>query len=157
MLCKELICRCSCNIYACWPSSTATNTAVVQACILVECCCKKGTCLTVATQSVCPSSFCHSILHCCWHCASLAAIPAGMVSHYQPCLLVWCLTIGCACSCGVTLNAMHSSVVLHYQPCLLVWCFIIGHAFWCGTSQSGMPVCVVPHYRSCLLVWCLTV
>ena len=27
-----------------------------------------------------------------WCCASLSAIPAGVVSHYQLCLLVWCLT-----------------------------------------------------------------
>ena len=124
-----------------------------------------GTCWTVATLSACLSSFCHSMLHLCWLCASLAAKPTGMVSHYQLCLLVlcltishaWCLNVGRASSSGVSLNAMHSSDVVHYQPCLLVWCFIIGYAFWCGTSQSVMNVCVVPHYRSCLLVWCLTV
>ena len=151
MLCRELLCRCSCNIYACWPRFTATNTAAVQAYLLVECAAR----WVLATLSACLSSFCHSMLHLCWLCASLAAIPASMVSHHQPYLMVWCRTIGHACSCGVSLNAMHSSIVLHYQPCLLVWCFIIGHAFWCGTSQSSMPVCVVPHYRSYLLVWYL--
>ena len=35
--------------------------------------------------------------------ATLSAIPAGMVSHYQPCLLVWCLTISSACWCGASL------------------------------------------------------
>ena len=127
MPCRELLCRCSCNIYACWPSVTVTNTAAVQTCLLVEYCCKMDTCWTVDTQSACLLAFWHSILHVCWHCASLSlsAIPAGMMSHYQPCLLVW-------------------------------W-IIIGHAFWFGTSLSAMPVGVVPHYRSCLLVWCLTV
>ena len=94
--CRELLYRCSCNIYACWPSVTVTNTAAVQTCLLVECCCKMDTCWTVTTQSACLLTFCHSILHVCWWCASLSAIPArpaGMVSHYQPCPLVWCLTI----------------------------------------------------------------
>ena len=100
MPCRELLCRCSCNIYACWPSVTVTNTAAVQTCLLVECCCKRDACWTVATQSACLLTFCHSILHVSWHCASLSAIPAGMVSHYQPCLLVWCLTISLACGCG---------------------------------------------------------
>ena len=27
--CRELLCRCSCNIYACWPSVTITNIAAV--------------------------------------------------------------------------------------------------------------------------------
>ena len=38
-----------------------------------------------------------------WRCASISAIPAGMVSHYQLCLLVWCLTISHACLCGASL------------------------------------------------------
>ena len=94
---RELLYRCSCNIFSCWPSVTVTNTAVVQACLLVECCCKLDACWTVATQSACLLTFCHSILHVCWLCASLSVIPAGMMSHYQPCLLVWCLTISRAC------------------------------------------------------------
>ena len=102
MPCRELLCRCSCNIYACWPSVTTTNTAAAQTCLLVECCCKMGACWTVDTQSACMSTFCHSILPVCWRCASLS-IPAGMVSHYQPRLLVWCLTISCACWCGASL------------------------------------------------------
>ena len=172
MPCKKLLCRCSYDIYACWPGVIATNTAAVETCLLVECCCKMGTWWTVATQSACRSSFWNSILHLWWHCASLADIPAGVVSHYQSCLLVWCLllallvcvvsyyqqcllvwglTIDHACLCGVSIKAMHSSVVLHYQPCLLMWCIVIRHAFWCGTSLSAMPMCVVAHYRTCLL------
>ena len=100
---RELLCRCSCNIYACWPSITVTNTAAVRTCLLVECCCKSDACWTVATQSACLLTFCHSILHVSWRCASLSAIPAGMVSHYQPYLLVWYLTISRACGCGESL------------------------------------------------------
>ena len=94
---RKLPCRCSCNTYVYWPSVTVTNTAAVQTCLLVECCCKVDACWTVATLSACLLTFCHSILHVCWRCASLSAIPACMVSHYQPCLLVWCLTISRAC------------------------------------------------------------
>ena len=121
--CRDLLCRCSCNILpvnACWPIVTATNTAAVQTCLLVECCCKMDACWTGATQSACLTIFCHPVLHVSWRCASLSDIPAGMVSNYQPCLLVWCV--------------------------------IICHAFWCGASLSAMPDGVVSLYRSCLLV-----
>ena len=102
MRCRELLCRCSCSIYACWPSVTVTNTAAVQTCLLVECCCKVDAYWTVTTQLACLLTFCNPILHVCWLCASLSAIPAGMVSHYQPCLLVWCLTISRACWWGAS-------------------------------------------------------
>ena len=128
-LCRELLCRCSCNIYACWPCVTVTNTAAVQACLLVECCCQIGSCWTFVTQIALRSIFCHSILHVCWCCVSLSTIPAGMVSHYQPCLLVWCLTIGHVFWRGAS-----------YQQCLQVWCLIIVHAFCCGVSLSTMSV-----------------
>ena len=136
MPCRELLCRCSCNIYACWPSITITNTAAYSNMPTGWYCCKMDACWTVATQSACLLTFCHSILHVCWRCASLSAIPAGMVSHF---------------------HAMPAGMVSHYQPCLMVWWIIIGHAFWFGSSLSAMPVGVVPHYRSCLLEWCLTV
>ena len=58
MSCREMLCRCSCNIYAYWPSVTVTNTAAVQACLLVECCCKMDACWTVATQLACLLTFC---------------------------------------------------------------------------------------------------
>ena len=143
--CRKLLCRYSCNIYACWPRVTVTNTAAVQTCLLVECCCKIDACSTVATQSACMQTFCHSILHVCWWCASLSAIPAGMVTHYQPCLLLWCLTISRAFWHGASLWVMPFGLVPHYQacllyvvphyrPCLLVWCLTVGHVFWCGTS-----------------------
>ena len=151
------LCRCSCNIYACWPCVTATNTAAVQTCLLVECCCKMDACWTVATQSACLPIFCLSILHVCCRCASLSAIPAsygvslsavpaGVVPHYRQHPLVWCLTTSHACCGGASLYVMPSRVVPHYQPCLLVWCLTIGNAFG-----------VVPDCRPCLLVWCLTI
>ena len=130
MPCRELLCRCSCNIYACWPSVTVTNTAAVWTCLLVEYCCKPDACWTVATRSVCLLTFCHSILHVCWRCASLSAIPAGMVSHYQSCLLVLCLTISRTCGCGESLKVMPFGLVHLFKPFLLVWCLI----FWCGAS-----------------------
>ena len=50
-------------------------------------------CRTFATQ------FWHSY---CWFRVSLSAVPAGVVSHYRPCVLVLCLTISCACWCGAS-------------------------------------------------------
>ena len=82
-------------------------------------------------------------------------MPSGVVPHYQPCLLVLCLTIGHALWCGASLQAMPSGVVPHYQPCLMVCCITISHAFWCGASSSTMPVGVVPHYRPYLLAFVL--
>ena len=120
MSCRELFSRCSCNIYACWPSVTTTNTPAVQTCLLVECCCKMDACLTVAAQSACLLTFCHSKLHVCWLCASLSA---GMVSHYQPCLLVWYFIIGHAFWFGTSLSAVRAGVAPHYRS-----------RFCCGTS-----------------------
>ena len=115
--------------------------------------CKMGACWTVATQSVCLLIFYHSILHA-WCCASLSAIPACMVSHYQPFLLQWCLTICHAFGCDASRSTMPSGVLPQYRPCLLVLSLTIGHAFWCGPSLSTMPIGVVPHNYPCLLVRC---
>ena len=150
--CRELLCRCSCNIYVCWP-----NTAAVQTCLLVECCCKMDASWTVVTQSACLLTFCHSILHVCWRCASLSAIPACMESHYQPYLLVWCPTISRACWRGASLQIMPFGLVLHYRPCLLVLCLTIGHAVWRDASLLAMYASVVPHYRPCMLPWYFTI
>ena len=92
-------------------------------------------------------------------------MPAGVMHHYRPYLLiwclnispavmVWCLSIGHACWCGASLQAMPTGVVSHYQPCLLVCCFPIGHAFWRGASLSTIPI-----HRVCSLTighafWC---
>ena len=145
--CRELLCHCSCNIYVCWPSVTVTNTAAVQTCLLVEFSCKMDAYWTVATQSACLLTFCHSILHVCWRCASLSAIPAGMVSHYQPCLLVWCLTINCACWCGAS-----------YRSYLLVWYITISisHAGWCGTLLYAMPAGPFCNLTNILTSWVQT-
>ena len=93
----------TCSVETATAATYMPDTAAVQTCLLVECCCKMDSCWTVATQSACLLTFCHTILHVCWRCASLSAITAGMVSHHQPCLLVWCLTISCACWFGALL------------------------------------------------------
>ena len=62
-------------MHACWSSVTATKTAAVQICLLVECCCKMDACLTIANQSACLLIFCDScqlalcfsICHTCWY------------------------------------------------------------------------------------------
>ena len=96
--CRELLCRCSYNINVCWPQHGCCSNMPTG-----ECCCKMDACWTVAAQSACLLTFCHSILHVCCCCASLSAIPAGMVSHYQPCRQVWCLAISRACWQGASL------------------------------------------------------
>ena len=131
MPCRELLCRCSCNIYACWPSVTVTNTAAVQ------------TRLSAAARWMLAGLWPLN-QHACWPFVTQYCMSAGFSICYT-------------CWYGVSLSAVSSGMVAHYQPCLLVWCFIRGHAFWFGTSLLAMPVGVVPHYRSCLLVWCLTV
>ena len=81
-LCVE---SCNCNKYACWASA-------------VECCCKMN-----AYSISMPAN--HLLLNpaCMISGASLSAIPACVVPHYQPCLLLWCLNIGHACWCGASL------------------------------------------------------
>ena len=139
-----LLCRCSCNKYVFWPSVTSTNTTAVQTCLLVEWCARwvlagplplnQYACWSFTTQSVCLPIFYHSFLHACWCCVSLFAIPACMVSHYQPCLLVWSLTIGHAFWFDASLSAMLSGVLSHHRSRLLVWSLIINHAHWCRAS-----------------------
>ena len=130
---RDLLYRCICIIYDCWPSVTVINTAAAQTCLLVECCCKMNACWTVATQSACLLNFCHSILHVCWLCVSLSAISACMVSHYQPC---WCGASlkGHAFWFGTSLSAMPVCVVPYYRSCLLWLCLAVRHVFWSGAS-----------------------
>ena len=112
--------------------------------------------LKAASQLV----LCFSICHTCWYGVLISAMPAGVMPHYRPYLLmwclnislavlVWCLSIGHAFKCGASLHAMPSRVVPHSQSCLLVCCLTIGHAFWRGASSSTMSVGVVSHYRPC--------
>ena len=78
----------------------------------------------------CLLAVCFSICYTCWYGVSLSAVPAGMVSNYQPCLLVWCFIIGHAFWCSASLMVMSSGVVPHYRPCLLALYLTIGHACW---------------------------
>ena len=131
------LCHCSCNKYVFWPSVTSTNTTAVQTCLLVEWCARwvlarplplnQYACRSFTTQSVCLSIFYHSFLYASWCSASLSAIPACMVSHYQPCLLYWSLIICHAFWCDVSLSTMPIGVVTHYRPCLLVSCHCNRH------------------------------
>ena len=145
-----LLCRCSCNKYVFLPSVTSTFkhaywlSDVQDGCLLDRCHSinmpadllplNQYACRSFTTQSVCLPIFYHSFLHACWCCVSLFAIPACMVSHYQPCLLVWSLAIGHAFWCNASLSAMPSGVLSHHRPRLLVWSLIINHAHWCDAS-----------------------
>ena len=85
--CRELLICCSYNIYACWPSVfTATNTAVFQICLLVECCFEMDACWTLSLNQLACGSF-----------ATEFCMSAGLVLLYLPYLLVRCLTISQAC------------------------------------------------------------
>ena len=159
---------------SCWAVAAATYMPIKCIYCHKHHCCSNMPTGWVMLQDVCLLGLCHSILHvswCChtwWYGVSLSVMPAGVVPHYRPYLLmwclnispvvlVWCLSIGHAFCCGASLQAMPSGVVSHYQPCLLVCCFPIGHAFWRGVLLSTMPIGVLPHYRPCLLVWCLII
>ena len=136
MPCRELLYRCSCNIYACWPSVIAVTNTVMF---------KHAYWLSAAVRSM---------LAGLW---PLNHMPADLLPLNIAFLLALCFSICYTCWYGVSLSAVSAGMVSHLQPYLLVWCFILGHVFSFGTSLSAMPVGVVPHYRSCLLVWCLTV
>ena len=129
----------SMNIHACWSSETPW---LCHYCCSFKkyvfwpnfhkhhCCSNMPTGRTVATQSVCLPTFCHSILHACWCCTSLSAIPACNVSRYQRCLLVRCLTIGHTFWCDDSLSAMLFGVLSHLRSCPLEWCLTKGHVCW---------------------------
>ena len=67
-----------------------------------------------------------------WCSASLLTMPVGVLPHYMPCLMVWCLIISHAFWCGGSLWSMLSGVMPHAR--------IISLACWCGSF-----------YRPCLL------
>ena len=91
-------------------------------------------------------------------------MPSGVVPHYQPCLLVCCLTIGHAFRCGASSSTMPVSVIPHSRPCLFAWYLTIRHCnqhftsrvqveegrlqVWCylyrGTITSDMSADLVP-------------
>ena len=151
-----------------------------------RCCCKMDACWTVTTQSSCQSFVTQSCMSdgvvllylpyivlvwrltisrvssliiglAFWCGAPLSAMSVGVVLHFMPCLLVWCLIIVHAFWCDASHKAIPCGVVPHYQLCQLVGCLIICLAFWCGASLSAMSVGVVLHYMPCLLVWCLII
>ena len=128
MPCRQLLCHCSCNINACWPTPLLFKHAYW---------------LSAAARwtlaGLQPLN-----QHVCRPFVTQYCISAGVVLLYLLYLLVWCLTISCACWCGAS-----------YRSYLLVWYITISHACWCGASLEVMPSYVVPHCRSCLLVWCL--
>ena len=62
------------------------------------------------------------------------SMPSGVVLHYQPCLLVWCLTIGNAFWCVSRYQLCLLVLYLLIKSYLLVWCFTISHVCWCGAS-----------------------
>ena len=74
-------------------------------------------------------------------------MPSGVVPHYQPCLLVCCLTIGHAFWCGASSSTMPVSVGPHSRPCLLAWYLTIGHCNQHFTSRVQME-------EGRLQVWC---
>ena len=65
-------------------------------------------------------------------------MPSGVVPHYQPCLLVCCLTIGHAFWCSASSSTMPISGVPHSRPCLLAWYLTIGHCNQHFTSRVQM-------------------
>ena len=108
-----------------------------------------GACWTVATQSICLTIFYHSIsmpadllplipARLLVLCISIC-LPACMVSHYQPCLLVWSLTIGHAFWCDASLSTITIGVVPNYRPCLLVSCHCNQHFYYLSADSRMAP------------------
>ena len=97
-------------------------------------------------------------------------MPSGVLSHYQPCLMACCLTIGHAFWCSASLSTMPVGMVPHYRPCLLAWYLTIGHVFrsnateikilrvecrWKkGDYKSGTTCIEVSLYQTCMMIRC---
>ena len=81
-------------------------------------------------------------------------MPFGLVPYYQPCMLLWCLTIGHAFWCGASLWVMSSGVVPHYRRCLLVWSLTIGLACWSVLHFNQHLSSWVQREVGCLQVLC---
>ena len=95
-------------------------------------------------------------------------MPSGVLAHYQPCLLVCCLTIGHAFWCGASASTIPVVVVSHYRPCMLAWHLTLGHGFrsiatainillvkcrWKkGGYKSGATCTEVLLYQTCLMI-----
>ena len=80
-------------------------------------------------------------------------MPSGLMPHYQPCLLVCCLTIGHAFWCCASSSTMPVGVVPHDRPCLLVWYLTICHAF-CKCHCNQHFTSRVQTEEGWLQVWC---
>ena len=156
MPCRELLCRCSCNIhvYACWPIVLLSQIPLLFKhaywLMLLQDGCLLDFDHTISMPAdllspniACLLALCVSTCYTCWYVVSLSAVPAGVVLHYRSCLLVWYITICHGCWCGISLSDMHVGVVPHYRSCLLVWCHTFVHVFWCGASLYVMAVGVV--------------
>ena len=74
--------------------------------------------------------------------ALLLAMHSGVVPHYRPCLIVWCLIISNACWCGSSL----------YISCRLAWYLTIGHASW--SIATAADILLVKCRRKKDGVWC---
>ena len=104
--CRELLCRCSYNIYM----SAGPNTAAVQTCLLVS----------VAARWMLAGLWPLN-QHACRPFVTQYCMSAVVVLLYLLYLLVWCLTISRAGRYGVSLSAVPAGRVFHYRSCLLVW------------------------------------
>ena len=82
MLCRELLCRCSCNIYACWPSVSVTTPLLF----------KHAYWLSTAAKWMLAGLWPLN-QHAWWTFVTQYCMSAGVVLLYLLYLLVWCLTI----------------------------------------------------------------
>ena len=90
-----------------------------------------------------------------------------MVPHYQPCLLVWCLTLGRVSWCGASLSAVHvgpmalqrtfvTSRVQMKEVWLQGLCYFCRGAITSDMSADPVPLsdmldCTVQLYQTCML------
>ena len=108
-----------------------------------------------------------NIGYACWCGASLSAMPSGVVPHYrscllvfvphyQPYLLVWCLTIGHACWSNATATDSFTSRVKMEEGWLQVWWYSYRGAITSDMSADpvpllDMPDCTVQLYQTYML------
>ena len=83
-------------------------------------------------------------------------MPVGVLPHYRPCLLAWCLTIvhGLLVSCHC--NSHFSSRVQMQEGWLQVWCYFYRGAITSDMSAdpvplSDMPACTMQLCQTCMM------
>ena len=87
-----------CLLVWCYTRGHAFWSCLLVWCITIGHACWCGTPLETTPFGVVP------LIDCvCWCSVLLSAVTADVVPHYQPCLLVWCLTTGHACLCVASL------------------------------------------------------